>query len=64
MVYYPIPVHLQEAYKVHGYKSGDFPVAEKLCQEVISFPIHTEMKNEVQDYIVENIKSFFSQYGK
>ncbi len=60
MVYYPIPVHLQEAYCTYGYNSGDFPVAERLCQEVISFPIHTEMKDNVQDYIIENIISFFN----
>lgn len=59
MVYYPIPVHLQEAYQIYGYKRGDFPVAERLCEEVLSFPIHTEMKDNVQDYIIENIFKFF-----
>ena len=59
MVYYPVPVHLQEAYLVYGYKKGDFPIAERLCEEVISFPIHTEMKEEVQNYIIENIINFF-----
>lgn len=64
MVYYPVPVHLQEAYLIYGYKKGDFPIAERLCREVISFPIHTEMKDEVQNYIIENIISFFNQDGK
>jgi UDP-2-acetamido-2-deoxy-ribo-hexuluronate aminotransferase len=59
MIYYPVPVHLQKAYLSYGYKEGDFPVAERLCKEVISFPIHTEMKAEVQDYIIDNIISFF-----
>lgn len=59
MVYYPVPVHLQKAYTVYGYKPGDFPVAESLCEEVISFPIHTEMKPNVLDYIIENVKQFF-----
>jgi len=59
MVYYPIPVHLQQAYKVYGYQEGDFPVAERLCKEVISLPIHTEMKDEVQNYIIENVVNFF-----
>lgn len=63
MIYYPVPVHLQEAYLVYGYKQGDFPVAERLCSEVISFPIHTEMQEDVQNYIIENIISFF-EYGK
>jgi dTDP-4-amino-4,6-dideoxygalactose transaminase len=59
MVYYPIPVHLQQAYKIYGYQEGDFPVAERLCKEVISLPIHTEMKDEVQNYIIENVVNFF-----
>lgn len=60
MVYYPIPVHLQKAYEVYGYKIGDFPTSERLCEEVISFPIHTEMQADVQDYIITHIKSFFN----
>lgn len=60
MVYYPVPVHLQEAYETYGYKVGDFPVAERLCKDVISLPIHTEMKDEVQEYIIATIKSFFN----
>ncbi len=60
MIYYPVPVHLQEAYLSYGYKEGDFPVSEKLCKEVISFPIHTEMKVEEQDFIIKNIVHFFT----
>lgn len=59
MIYYPLPLHLQEAYKDLGFKKGDFPVAESLCQKVLSLPIHTEMKPEDQTYIIESINSFF-----
>jgi UDP-2-acetamido-2-deoxy-ribo-hexuluronate aminotransferase len=59
MVYYPLPVHLQRAYTYLGYKKGDFPVSEELCQEVISLPMHTEMEEEQQLYIIESINSFF-----
>jgi dTDP-4-amino-4,6-dideoxygalactose transaminase len=59
MVYYPLPLHQQEAYKNLGFEKGDFPVAESLCEKVLSLPIHTEMKVEDQDYIIETIKSFF-----
>ncbi len=59
MVYYPIPLHLQLAYQVYGYQKGDFPVSESLCQKVLSLPIHTEMKDEDQNHIIERIKSFF-----
>jgi UDP-2-acetamido-2-deoxy-ribo-hexuluronate aminotransferase len=59
MVYYPVPVHLQEAYKFLGYKKGDFPIAEALCQEVISLPMHTEMEDDQQAHIIKSINSFF-----
>lgn len=60
MIYYPIPVPLQKAYAGFGFKSGQFPVTEKLCQSVLSLPIHTEMKSEQQDYIIEGVKSYFN----
>lgn len=59
MVYYPVPLHQQEAYMNMGFMKGDFPVAESLCQKVLSLPIHTEMKVEEQEYIIETIKGFF-----
>jgi len=59
MVYYPLPLHLQKAYLMYGGKVGQFPVSEKLCERVISLPIHTEMTSSQQDYIIEQIYSFF-----
>lgn len=59
MVYYPISLHQQLAYQGYGYKTGDFPVSESLCTKVLSLPIHTEMKEEDQTYIIQCIKSFF-----
>ncbi len=59
MVYYPLSLHQQEAYKDLGFKDGDFPVSESLCLKVLSLPIHTEMKAEDQAYIIETIKQFF-----
>lgn len=58
-VYYPLPVHLQVAYQIYDYQEGDFPIAEKLCQEVISLPIHTEMEPDQLELITNTIKSFF-----
>jgi UDP-2-acetamido-2-deoxy-ribo-hexuluronate aminotransferase len=58
-VYYPIPLHLQEAYRYLGYKKGDFPVTEKLTNEVISLPMHSELNTEQQEYIVRAIREFF-----
>jgi dTDP-4-amino-4,6-dideoxygalactose transaminase len=59
MVYYPVPVHLQVAYQNYGYQQGDFPIAEKLCQEVISLPMHTEMEPEQLELIIDSIQSYF-----
>jgi dTDP-4-amino-4,6-dideoxygalactose transaminase len=55
IVYYPIPLHLQKAFKNLGYKKGDFPVAEKLCKSVISLPMHTELTEEQQRFIGEKL---------
>jgi len=55
MVYYPVPMHLQEAFTNLGYQEGDFPVAERLCKSVLSLPMHTELTRDQQDYIAENI---------
>jgi len=59
MVYYPIPLHWQRAYRSKRFPKGIFPVAESLCGEVLSLPIHTEMNIQMQDYIIEGIKEFF-----
>jgi len=59
MIYYPIPLHLQKAYMKAGQGRGTFPVAEQLSEEVLSLPMHTEMKPEEQDYIIEKIRTFF-----
>jgi UDP-2-acetamido-2-deoxy-ribo-hexuluronate aminotransferase len=58
MIYYPVPLHMQKAYRDTRYKEGDFPVTEQLCQSVISLPIHTEMEKEQQDYIIETIINY------
>ncbi|MCL2302365.1 MAG: DegT/DnrJ/EryC1/StrS family aminotransferase [Lentimicrobiaceae bacterium] len=55
MVYYPIPLHLQEAFKYLGYQKGDFPIAEKLSESVVSLPMHTELTEEQQRFIGEKL---------
>ena len=50
-VYYPVPLHMQKAYKDPRYKEGDFPVTEYLSNHVLSLPIHTEMTDDILDYI-------------
>ena len=59
-VYYPKPLHLQEAYKFLGYKAGDFPVCKSLSAKVLSLPMHTELQKDQINYIAETIKRFFT----
>jgi dTDP-4-amino-4,6-dideoxygalactose transaminase len=61
MIYYPSPLHLQKAYAYLGYKEGDFPVAEKLCKEVLALPVHTEITAEQQEYIVNTLAKIISK---
>lgn len=61
MIYYPIPLHLQKAYKDPRYKAGDFPVAEHLSNVVLSLPMHTELTDGDLDYISQNIHRFFER---
>lgn len=58
MIYYPIPLHLQAAYRRKGFEEGSFPVTENLSQTVLSLPIHTEMDEEQLFYICESISRF------
>ncbi len=57
MIYYPVPLHLQFAYK-YNYKKGGYPVSEKVAEEIISLPMHTELSDEQIDYICDNIVEF------
>lgn len=55
MVYYPVPLHRQKAYRQYNFNDTDFPVTNALSEAVISLPMHTELTNEQQDYIIENL---------
>jgi dTDP-4-amino-4,6-dideoxygalactose transaminase len=59
MIYYPVPLHLQQAYRQPGMAEGSFPITEKLSKTVISLPIHTEMTEEEIEFITAAIKSFY-----
>lgn len=61
MIYYPIPLHMQNAFKTDTHQEGDFPISEELCKRVISLPIHTEMLADELLYITDKIKLF--QHG-
>ena len=55
-IYYPIPLHAQKAYTRSSYNEADFCVTNKLVQEVISLPMHTELDDEQIAFITELIK--------
>jgi len=59
MIYYPIPLYKQKAFN-HLTSINHLETTERLCDEVISLPIHTEMKSETQDYIITSINEFFN----
>jgi dTDP-4-amino-4,6-dideoxygalactose transaminase len=55
IIHYPIPVHLQEAYKGLGYKKGDFPAAERVCSEILSLPMYPHMDKKQIQYVVDAV---------
>ncbi|OGI18802.1 MAG: transcriptional regulator [Candidatus Melainabacteria bacterium RIFCSPHIGHO2_02_FULL_34_12] len=61
IIYYPVPIHLQKAFKYLKYKEGSLPITEKLCNEILSLPMYPEIKKEIQEYIAENIKLIFKK---
>lgn len=63
MIYYPIPLHTQPAYRLPEFGSGAFPVAERLSRSVISLPIHTEMDEDQLSYICKAIHEYFGKTG-
>jgi dTDP-4-amino-4,6-dideoxygalactose transaminase len=60
MIYYPVPLHLQKAYLDPRYTNGDFPVTEKLCESVLSLPMHTEHTDETLQYITEKVNEYIN----
>ncbi len=58
MIYYPLPVHAQPAYAYLGYRAGQFPVAERLCEAVLSLPIHPLLTGEQVEYIADSISKW------
>ena len=57
-VYYPVPLHLQKAYKDKKYLEVDFSVTNKLINQVISLPMHSELDNEQIDFISSKVLEF------
>lgn len=58
LIHYPIPPHLQEAYKYLGYKSGDFPICEELSNQVLTLPLFNGMTKDELDYLIHTLNQF------
>lgn len=56
-IHYPIPVHLQQAY-AGIWKQGDFPVAEQLCNEIVSLPLYPELTDAQREEVCDAVKAF------
>ena len=54
-LHYPSPLHLQPSFKQLEYSKGDFPIAEKCSDEILSLPIYPEMTAEMVKYVVDNL---------
>ena len=60
MIYYPVPLYKQEAFKKYVKKEFIIENVETLCDTVFSLPIHSEAENSHQDFIIKKVKEFFN----
>ncbi len=60
-IHYPIPIHLQKAAADLGYGPGDFPVAERLAQTILSLPVYPELQDSQLNAVAQTIKAFYNQ---
>ena len=58
IIYYPLPLYRQEAFKRYANKNTELANTESLCNTVLSIPMHTELTSEIQDKIINAIKAF------
>ncbi len=62
-IHYPVPLHLQNAYKSLGYSEGDFPVSELVSSEIVSLPMFPNLRDDQQERVVRGVMSFVSGAG-
>jgi dTDP-4-amino-4,6-dideoxygalactose transaminase len=57
-IHYPIPLHLQKAYQHLGYKKGDYPVTERIAEEIVSLPMFPQLTKGQLDQVANRVKEF------
>lgn len=60
-VHYPIPIYQQPALAFLGYRSGDFPVTDRLAAETISFPVDGYLSHAEQDHVIDTVREFYEE---
>lgn len=58
-IYYPRPLHLQKCFAYLGHKEGDFPVAERVCKEILALPMYSELGDDEVEFVCDAIESFY-----
>lgn len=57
-IHYPLPIHLQKAYRFLGHQQGSFPIAEKCAEQLVSLPMFAELRQEQIEKVCQEIRSF------
>jgi len=60
-IHYPVPIHLQQAYDYLGYSKGDFPLSEKIAEQILSLPMFPELTEDQINYVINTIRKFFGK---
>jgi len=60
-IYYPVPLHVQKCFADLGYQKGDFPVSERLAEEILALPVYPELPAEDLERVASRIAAFYGQ---
>jgi UDP-2-acetamido-2-deoxy-ribo-hexuluronate aminotransferase len=60
-IHYPVPIHLQNAYKWLGHSKGEFPISEQIMERIVSLPMFPELEEQEIEFIVQKITAFLLQ---
>ncbi|HEX6676030.1 MAG TPA: DegT/DnrJ/EryC1/StrS family aminotransferase [Actinomycetes bacterium] len=63
-VHYPVPIHLQPAYRDLGHKQGDFPQAERLAGRMLSLPMYPELRPAQIALVADEVRRYFGSRGR